>query len=348
LDGCGVLGTKIVVRHSQTNALQKKAAFLLPLTPMRAILLSSLLLATTCSFGQIPPGYYDSAQGYSGDSLKTKLNLIIKDHTEFPYTSSGTDVWDILKETDRDTLNPNNVLLIYSGWSLDANSEYDGGTGWSREHVWAKSRGDFGTATGPGTDVHALRPCDVTVNSARNSRWFAECTTEYIDGNGPTGSYTSSNEWVWKPNDNVKGDVARMIFYMATRYEGANGEPDLKMIDYIPSDNFTNDPIHAKLSDLYQWHLDDPVDDWERNRNNIIYYDYQNNRNPFIDHPEYATLIWGLTLDINQVQFDTTSTESKDLIKIVDLNGKEVEFEPNKVLFYLYSDGTVKKVFEVE
>lgn len=315
---------------------------------MRELLLSSLLFATTFSFGQIPPGYYDSAQGYSGDSLRIKLNLIIKDHIEFPYTSSGTDVWDILKETDRDTLNPNNVLLIYSGWSVDANQEFNAGSGWSREHVWAKSRGDFGTAIGPGTDVHALRPCDISVNAARNNRWFAECSTEYIDGTGPTGSYTSSTEWVWKPNNNVKGDVARMIFYMATRYEGANGEPDLKVIDSIPSDNFTNEPIHAKLSDLYQWHLDDPVDDWERNRNDIIYYTYQNNRNPFIDHPEYVTLIWGLTLDVDQIQFDTISAQNKELIKIIDIEGRETEFKPNTVLFYLYSDGTVKKVFEVE
>ncbi|NRA12410.1 MAG: endonuclease [Crocinitomicaceae bacterium] len=315
---------------------------------MKQLLLSSLLFATAFSFGQIREGYYDSAQQYSGDSLRTQLNLIIRNHTEFPYTSSGTDVWDILKETDRDTTNPDNVLLIYSGWSLDANSEYNSGSGWSREHVWAKSRGDFGTAKGPGTDVHALRPCDVTVNSARNSRWFAECSNQYIDGNGPTGSYTSSSEWVWKPNDNVKGDVARMIFYMATRYEGQNGEPDLKIIDSIPSDNHTKEPIHAKLSDLYQWHLDDPVDDWERNRNDIIYNSYQNTRTPFIDHPEYATLIWGLTLDIDQIQFSTASTDTKELVRIVDTSGKETEFKANTVLFYLYSDGTVKKVFEAK
>ena len=67
--------------------------------------------------------------------------------------------------------------MIYSGWSIDANLEYDSGNGWSREHVWAKSHGDFGTSQGAGTDVHAIRPCDVTVNSARNNRWFAECST---------------------------------------------------------------------------------------------------------------------------------------------------------------------------
>ena len=309
---------------------------------MKQLLSIITILICSFTFGQIPSGYYDPAIGYTGEPLKTQLNLIIKDHTEFPYTSNNTDVWDILKETDRDTLNPNNVLMIYSGWSIDANLEYNGGNGWSREHVWAKSRGNFGNAIGVGTDVHAIRPCDVTVNSARNNRWFAECSTEYIDGDGATGSYTSSTEWVWKPNDNVKGDVARMIFYMATRYEGFNGEPDLEVIDSIPSDNFTNLPIHAKLSDLMQWHIDDPVDDWERNRNDIIYYQYQTNRNPFIDNPEYAQLIWG-SVGISELEIG-----ENELVRIIDYLGREVEPSINIPLIYIYSNGTAKRVFKLE
>jgi endonuclease I len=305
------------------------------------------LLAISClsssAYCQIPPGYYDAAAGYSGDSLRIQLNSIIRNHTEFPYTSSGTDVWDILKETDKDTLNPNNVLLIYSGWSVDAAQEFNSGAGWSREHVWAKSRGDFGTSQGPGTDVHALRPCDISVNAARNNRWFANCTQEYIDGSGPTGSYTSSSEWIWKPNDNVKGDVARMIFYMATRYDGEGTEPDLTVIDWIPSDNFTNDPIHAKLSDLLQWNDEDPVDDWERNRNNIIYYNYQNNRNPFIDHPEYAMEIWEAVIGIKEIE-----KKKREVVRIVDFLGRETPLIPNTPLIYIYSDGSTERVFHME
>lgn len=293
-------------------------------------------LSTTSA--QIPLGYYSSVAGLSGDSLKTELNQIIKNHIEFPYTSGATDVWDILKQTDKDTANPNNVLLIYSGWSLNANQEYNSGAGWSREHVWAKSRGNFGTAIGPGTDVHAIRPCDISVNSARNNRWFAECTEEYIDGDGPTGSYRSSTEWIWKPNDKVKGDVARMIFYMATRYEGEGGEPDLEIVDSIPSNSSTNSPIHAKLSDLMRWHIEDTVDDWERNRNDIIYYSFQQNRNPFIDHPEYVQLIWGNTSTIPENNLD-----EKRLVKVINLLGEKVEPSPNKVLIYMYSDGSVER-----
>ena len=298
----------------------------------------ALFFATANSFAQIPLGYYSSVTGLTGDSLKTELNQIIKNHLEFPYTSSSTDVWDILKQTDKDTANPNNVLLIYSGWSVNANQEYNSGAGWSREHVWAKSRGNFGTAIGPGTDVHAIRPCDVSVNSARNNRWFAECTEEYIDADGPTGSYRSSTEWVWKPNENVKGDVARMIFYMATRYEGDSGEPDLEIVDSIPADNSTNLPIHAKLSDLMRWHLEDTVDDWERNRNDIIYYSFQQNRNPFIDHPEYAQLIWGNISSLTELPL-----LERRLKRIVNTMGVEVEPCSNKILIYLYSDGSVEK-----
>lgn len=312
---------------------------------MKFILYLTTFLILNSTIAQIPVGYYDNATS-TGDTLKAQLNLIIDNHTEFPYTSSGTDVWDILKETDRDTVNPNNVLLIYSGWSVDANQEFNAGSGWSREHVWAKSRGDFGTAIGPGTDVHALRPCDISVNAARNNRWFANCTTEYIDGSGATGSFTSSTQWVWKPNDNVKGDVARMIFYMCTRYEGLGGEIDLEIIDSIPSDNFTNAPVHAKFTDLMQWHLEDPVDDWERNRNNIIYYNYQNNRNPFIDHPEYVDLIWGAILGLNVI--DNGGAVPKKVVKILNTMGQESVVTNNQVLIYIYSDGTMERVFYIE
>lgn len=242
----------------------------------------------------IPAGYYDSANGLGGEALKSQLYNIIKNHVEYLYTADTTDCWDILKETDKDTLNPDNVILLYTGWSVNAAQEWNDGNGWSREHVWAKSRGQFDPdifGPGAGTDVHNLRPADPSVNTARNNRWFAECTTEYIDPDGPTGSYIGDEgQWVWKPRDEVKGDVARMIFYMAVRYEGENGEPDLEVVDYFPP-NDTQDPVHALFSDLLQWHIDDPVDDWERNRNDIV-YSYQKNRNPFIDHPEWIQCIW--------------------------------------------------------
>ncbi len=305
------------------------------------------------STAQVPSGYYSTAEGLTGESLKSALNDIIDDHVKFSYTSSNTDVWDILKETDRDTIDPTKVILIYTGWTVDAEQEYNAGSGWTREHVWAKSRGNFGTSQGAGTDVHALRPCDVSVNSARNNRWFGIGEYEYIDGDGPTGCYTSTSSWVWEPRDEVKGDIARMMFYMDTRYEGENGELDLQLIDSIPSDNNTNEPIHGLFSVLRQWHIDDPVDDWERNRNDVI-YSYQGNRNPFIDHPEFVGKIWGHVLDEYEIGFkdEIVSTSSlskeqiansKELVMVVDALGREVEIERGVLQFYIYSDGSVEK-----
>ncbi|MBK6266414.1 endonuclease [Marivirga sp. S37H4] len=243
---------------------------------------------------QIPSGYYESTADLSGEALKSSLYQIIKGHTEYSYTSSSTDVWDILKEADADPNDPTYVIGIYSGFKMLAAEEYNSGQGWNREHVWAKSRGDFGTSTGAGTDTHHLRAADISTNSARNNRNFDYGDTQYEDMtggySGMTDSYTSSTNYVWEPRDAVKGDVARMIFYMATRYEGENGEPDLEIIEeYLEASS--KEPFHSRLSVLLEWHEFDPVDENERNRNEII-FGYQRNRNPFIDHPEFVNQIW--------------------------------------------------------
>jgi endonuclease I len=251
-------------------------------------------LITVQAYAQIPTGYYNSASGLTGEQLKNALNDIIDDHTEFPYSSSGTDVWDILKVADRDPNNASNVIGLYSGFSMNAAAEYDGAAGWNREHVWAKSRGDFGTSKGAGTDLHHLRATDVSTNSARNNRNFDSAPTQYVDVsgnyNGTTDSYTSSVDWIWEPRDEVKGDVARMILYMTVRYEGENGEVDLELTDNLLT-NTDQSPIHGKASVLIQWHLDDPVSSEEIARNNVV-HSYQSNRNPFIDHPEYVCEVY--------------------------------------------------------
>ena len=198
--------------------------------------LTLLSLFMTITLVAQDSAYYQTAFNHGGEELKFELNQIIRNHTAYSYTSGSTDVWDILKETDRDTANPDNVILIYSGRSVDAEQEYNGGSGWNREHVWAKSRGDFGTTKGAGTDVHHLRPCDISVNSTRNNRNLDTCITcvDVIDGGFDTGSKYDANLWTFEPRDEVKGDVARMIFYMAVRYEGENIEPDLELNTLLP------------------------------------------------------------------------------------------------------------------
>lgn len=252
------------------------------------ILYSSVLFAqnTLHKTNATPTGYYDSATGKSGSALKTALHNIIKGHTRYPYTSSNTDVWDILMNTDEDTTNSNNVILIYTGRSqakgLNASIGYNADY-WNREHVWAKSHGFPNSTDTAYTDVHHLRPADASVNTSRSNK-------DFDDGGNPQGeapgTYTDSDSW--EPRDAVKGDVARMMFYMATRYEG-DGAYDLQLQETIPS----NGPHFAKLSVLLQWNQQDPVDHWEEIRNDKIYTKWQHNRNPFIDHPEFAEQIWG-------------------------------------------------------
>lgn len=310
---------------------------------IRFQLLFILFVGVGHQFAQeAPAGYYDSAEGLTGEELKAALNEIISGHVKFPYSSSSTDTWDVLKETDKDPNNPNNVILLYTGASVDGTQEFNNGNGWNREHVWAKSRGDFGTAQGPGTDVHALRPANIDVNSHRGNRWFGYGNLDYKINNELVARLHVTN-FTWEPRDEIKGDVARMIFYMATRYEGKNGEPDLEVIDYFPSNKQTTDPVHAKLSALLEWHELDPVDDRERNRNHIIYTHYQKNRNPFIDRPEFVAAIWGESSTSAIDSYVVEEEVEAELVKIVDMLGREVEPKPGVLQLYIYSDGNVVK-----
>jgi len=224
--------------------------------------------------------YYDSASGLTGSALKSALHNIIDDHTELSYSQ----LWDALRNTDQDPNNQMNVIEIYTGRSISKNSNGGFVDQWNREHVWAKSHGGFGTSRGAGTDLHHIRPADVSVNSSRSNLDFDNGGTYHHEA---TECRLDSDSF--EPRDAVKGDVARMIFYMAVRYEGDSGEVDLELAQSV---NNGSAPLHGKLSTLLQWHQQDPVSDWERNRNNIIYEDYQGNRNPFIDHPEWVGEIW--------------------------------------------------------
>ncbi|MGP3943607.1 endonuclease I family protein [Streptomyces sp. 6N106] len=224
--------------------------------------------------------YYQDAMGKSGPELKTALHTIISDQTKVSYD----EVWDALKSTDEDPDNSSNVILLYSGRSQSKDASGGNPDDWNREHVWAKSHGDFGTATGPGTDLHHLRPTNVTVNSIRGNKDFDNGGQDVPDAPG-----NRTDDDSFEPRDQVKGDVARMILYMAVRYDGDDGFADLE-----PNDNVDNGsaPNIGRLSVLKEWSAEDPPDAFEKNRNQVIYDSFQHNRNPFIDHPEWVESIW--------------------------------------------------------
>ncbi|WP_375295991.1 endonuclease [Saccharothrix sp.] len=236
--------------------------------------------ATTTTSAPPTDDYYRDAAGKTGSALKTALHQIIRTNTKLSYDQ----VWNALKVTDEDPNNPANVILLYSGRSQSKTLNGGDVDDWNREHVWAKSHGDFGTATGPGTDLHHLRPEDVTVNADRGNKDFDNGGTAAAEA---PGNYTDSDSW--EPRNAVKGDVARMLFYMAVRYEGTDGFANLELNNNV---NNGTAPYHGRLSVLVQWHQQDPPDAFEKRRNQVIYDTYQRNRNPFIDHPEWVAAIW--------------------------------------------------------
>ena len=252
------------------------------------------------NIGQIPHGFYASV----GDSLKLKLHQLTRNHKPFTYD----EVYSIIAKTDQDPYDTMNVVLLYTGRSMNRNYKDHGGRyeykmhgytyqdAWNREHVWPKSFGFPNEKDTAFTDLHHIRPADRTINSNRNNRSFDYATEPFYDNNGQVETECfKSTEWTWEPPDVVKGDIARMVFYMAVRYEGyeIDGDfiQDLEIIDSIPTKG-SKEPTLGKLSTLLEWHKQDPVDTWERRRNDIIYKKYQGNRNPFIDHPEFVERIW--------------------------------------------------------
>jgi endonuclease I len=245
--------------------------------------------------------YYAPCKGLKGKALKDALHDIIKGHKGYGYSS----LHSTMLITDIDPFDSSKLVITYEG-SLPK------GTSFNKEHTWAKSHGEFGTSIPSGTDMHPLRPCDSGLNSTRSNFDFGDvadhsnatdCSLNSKWGRASMkGNYLGTGKTigakVFEPKNDFKGDVARMIFYMAVRYEGTDGEKDLEVNGKIPSNfyDFTpaNNGLHGNFIDLYTWSMSgiDPVSDFEMNRNNLIDQKYQHNRNPYIDHPEFLEMIY--------------------------------------------------------
>ncbi len=211
---------------------------------------------------KIPADYYSSAVGFNGTALREHIHTIIETGAE---AQSYSTVWNMCEDGDQNPKDASQVWQMYIEEGIAKTAHVSGSTGWNREHTWAKSHGGFGTSDGPGTDGHHLRATDAQENSVRGSRDFADEAPGYT------------------PPKSARGDVARMIFYMATRW-------DMTVDDQCKETESA--ARHGKLSDLLKWHEEDPVDPYEVRRNNVI-YGYQHNRNPFVDHPELVQYIFG-------------------------------------------------------
>jgi endonuclease I/endonuclease/exonuclease/phosphatase family metal-dependent hydrolase len=197
---------------------------------------------------------YAPASGLEGEELKGVLHEIAeRGHSRLSYA----EVWGALDFTDEDPDNPENVILLYTGRShpkpdkvsTALNPDHNDDS-WNREHVWPKSHGFPSAGQLAHTDIHHLRPADVTCNSDRGSLDFDESDFERPD----CASWRDADSF--EPRDAVKGDVARMLFYMDVRYAGADGVPDLALID----EDSNRGPLLGHLCTLLAWNEADPVD----------------------------------------------------------------------------------------
>ena len=283
-------------------------------------------IPTNPTFGIVqstqPTGYYDGLDGLADANLRQALQDVIADQATVR-AQTYTDVIDILKEADQNPANSNQVWLVYTEQGrakLDYQTTSNNFGTWNREHTYPRSRGGFFSidlddiADGKNvywtteadslrhgnSDAHALRAADGPENSSRGNQHYGEYT-------GPTGNLGS-----------FKGDVARSVLYMEIRYNG------LEVVDGFPD-------VTGQLGDLatiLDWHRNDPPDDFEMNRNNIV-QEWQFNRNPFIDQPDLVEHIWGNKVGDPWVQ----------PLGIEEVNSLNVQVYPNPTTNRIYIKG---------
>lgn len=316
---------------------------------MKRILLGLTLLWGAISVGQNGAPAMPYYNGFNFNQSGTALKNALAVHLDNKHTINLTypQVWSALQIVDMDPANSNNVLLIY-GWEngSDSNVTNDrsrsktnngGDSGqWNREHTFAQGLGNPSLGqTGPGADAHHLRAADVQRNNDRGSLLF--------DAGSGIPSYETESEG-WYPGDEWKGDVARMVLYMYLRYGNQCKPTFCAMGPTVASD--VNVPLL-----LLQWNAEDPVSAFEDNRNtylsNASSTYRQGNRNPFIDNPYLATMIWGgpvaqnrwpslATFDAEQLMVSVYPNPAQDKvyidteqevqsIELININGQLVQ-----------------------
>lgn len=306
--------------------------------------------------------YYSNLNGLAGEDLIIALKEIIS-NPELVRAHSYSDIKEILKQADVNPENSNQVWLVYTEQArskIDFQTTSSNIGKWNREHTFPRSRGGFNNISADSnadgidqywqtsidslrhanSDAHGIRASDGPENSSRGNK-------HYGDYNGPTGNLNS-----------FKGDVARSVLFLSLRYNG------LDIVDGFP------DTV-GQLGDLQtilSWNELDPVDDFEKNRNNVI-YNWQNNRNPLIDLPEIVNYIWGenygevwfdnLNISVNQNGFEFYPNPTNgnisfnsylDKVEVYSLNGQkllsfknvnmlEINLEKGLYLIFLYKEG---------
>lgn len=284
--------------------------------------------------------YWLGVAGTDSASLRVAIHNRMDDHQRHNYSDSVTDTWDILEAADEHPGNSSQILALYPNIAY---TKFGGGTGpYNREHTWPQSMGfpDDGVTNSPRTDCHHLFLDDVDTNAARGSRPYGTCSSGCTEMptvanngvGGVGGGYPGDSNWyggsdgatgtmeVW---NHRRGDVARAQLYMDIRYEGGNhaatgfAEPNLVLTDdtslIASTQTGNNEPLAymGRLAVLLQWHTQDPVDDDERRRNDVVWR-YQGNRNPFVDHPEWVACVYQGNCPLQETPLFADGFESGD------------------------------------
>lgn len=219
-------------------------------------------------------------QTTTGD-LRATVHASLKEG-HLPISYGQTD--EAMADLYADPVSPGNILLFYSGRPQDVDLWVNGDprNGWNREHLWPQARGVRPSPMK--SDLHALRPADASINQSRGNLNFdiggsaqGEAPNTFLDADS------------FEPRDEIKGSVARAMFYMDVRYEGTNGEPDLMLVDESPA---FGGQVLGDLCTLLDWHRSDPVDAAELALNDGI-EGVQGNRNAFIDDPSLVVQVFG-------------------------------------------------------
>ncbi len=267
--------------------------------------------------------FYAGVEGKSGEDLLEVLYHKIKDHREYNFESvAHREIFKIIERNwDLDPVNPvgfdykndNGYLRkLYGDYNDDVGTAYrfydaekPTNVSFDKEHIWPQTYGDFGRTFGAGSDFHALWASDQKINrQGHNDNHYAEPILELKDRptdfgsiGGRTGRLVKGGPLVFEPLDEYKGDIARAMFYMPARYfeHIDQTHPKLELVNGTPTtvaSSFTTSGKAGDLETLLEWHELDPVDDYEIQRNNLIYNNYQLNRNPFIDYPQWARIAY--------------------------------------------------------
>ncbi|CAD7801479.1 Extracellular ribonuclease [Chryseobacterium aquaeductus] len=310
-------------------------------------------MITINAFAQVPTGYYSTATG-TGQTLKSQLNLIITaGHQDLGYGG----LWTAYQTTDRDYFyeNDGSILDIYSErptaadpYNFTITTNQCGSSGYSaegdcynREHIVPQSL--FNEASPMKNDVHFIRATDGKVNGERSNYPFGivgNATFTSLNGTKVGTSVSAGYSGiVCEPIDAFKGDVARMIFYFVTRYE--------TQLSGFSSGNMLGGSAFPglqtwELNQLLAWHAADPVSAEEVARNNAS-YNYQSNRNPFIDNPAYVGLIWGTpVIDTQAPTAATNLVASNPTINSISLSWTAATDNTAVAVYDIYANGLLK------